>query len=128
MVGVSPLQVAMGPYKYGMLLLEATSSPTLAILVSLVHLVNWLCKNLIRENICCIMVITRYFCESKEFLINILKGVRCMVLSPIYCTNYGAPNQAQAKICFGCGQHLTLSLAFSNPTKYFIYLIDFGIA
>ena len=29
-----------------------------------------------------------------------------MIPSPIYCTNCGAPNQAQAKFCFACGQSL----------------------
>ena len=41
-----------------------------------------------------------------------------MVPSPLYCTNCGAPNQAQAKFCFGCGQSLQLPSAASTLNAY----------
>jgi WD40 repeat protein/tRNA A-37 threonylcarbamoyl transferase component Bud32 len=39
-----------------------------------------------------------------------------MIPSPIYCTNCGAPNQAQAKFCFGCGQSLQGVLPASSTS------------
>jgi WD40 repeat protein/tRNA A-37 threonylcarbamoyl transferase component Bud32 len=39
-----------------------------------------------------------------------------MIPSPIYCTNCGAPNQAQAKFCFGCGQSLQSVLPASSTS------------
>src|SRR6516225_7523583 len=46
------------------------------------------------------------------------KGVGLMLPSPIYCTNCGAPNQAQAKFCFGCGQSLqgVMPASTNSPT------------
>ena len=41
-----------------------------------------------------------------------------MVPSPLYCTNCGAPNQAQAKFCFGCGQSLQLPSAASTRNSF----------
>jgi WD40 repeat protein/tRNA A-37 threonylcarbamoyl transferase component Bud32 len=41
-----------------------------------------------------------------------------MVPSPLYCTNCGAPNQAQAKFCFGCGQSLQLPSATSTRHSF----------
>jgi WD40 repeat protein len=40
-----------------------------------------------------------------------------MVPSPIYCTNCGAPNQAQAKFCFSCGQSLQGVLPASSTNS-----------
>lgn len=41
-----------------------------------------------------------------------------MIPSPIYCTNCGVPNQAQAKFCFGCGQSLQLPSAASKLNTF----------
>ena len=39
-----------------------------------------------------------------------------MIPSPIYCTNCGAPNQTQAKFCFGCGQSLQGAFTLSSTS------------
>jgi WD40 repeat protein/tRNA A-37 threonylcarbamoyl transferase component Bud32 len=41
-----------------------------------------------------------------------------MLPSALYCTNCGAPNQAQAKFCFGCGQSLQLPSAASTLNSF----------
>ena len=41
-----------------------------------------------------------------------------MLPSALYCTNCGAPNQAQAKFCFGCGQPLQLPSAASTLNSF----------
>jgi eukaryotic-like serine/threonine-protein kinase len=41
-----------------------------------------------------------------------------MLPSALYCTNCGAPNLAQAKFCFGCGQALQLPSAASTRNSF----------
>ena len=41
-----------------------------------------------------------------------------MLPTPLYCTNCGAPNHAQAKFCFGCGQSLQLPSAASTRNSF----------
>jgi eukaryotic-like serine/threonine-protein kinase len=41
-----------------------------------------------------------------------------MLPAALYCTNCGAPNQAQAKFCFGCGQPLQIPPAASTRNSF----------
>jgi serine/threonine protein kinase len=41
-----------------------------------------------------------------------------MLPAALYCTSCGAPNQAQAKFCFGCGQSLQLPSAASTLNSF----------